>query len=66
MASSVSLDLDGKTFEVLKCLCRCEQQFDQNGDAASGVAGGSISLLIAGSADDDFASWMCDYNQPKD
>ena len=66
MASSVCLDLNGKTFQVLKCLCKCEQQFDQNGNAASGVAGGSISLLLAGSAEDDFASWICDYTQPKD
>lgn len=65
MASTVSLDLDGNTFQVLKCLCKCDQQFDQNGNPASGVAGGKISLLLEGSAEDDFASWMCD-QQPKD
>jgi hypothetical protein len=65
MASTVSLDLDGKTFKVLKCLCKTEQQFDQTGSPASGVTGGSVSLLMEGSADDDFASWMCD-KQPKD
>ena len=65
MASTVDLDLDGKSFKVLKCLCKCKQLFDQNGNPGSGVNGGSISLLIEGSADDDFASWMCN-RQAKD
>jgi hypothetical protein len=65
MASTVSLDLDGKTFQVLKCLCKTEQQFDQNGNPASAVNGGKISLMLEGGPDDDFASWMCD-QQPKD
>ena len=65
MASTVSLDLDDKTFKILKCLCKTEQKFDQTGSPASGVTGGSISLLMEGTADDDFASWMCD-QQPKD
>jgi hypothetical protein len=65
MASTVSLDLDGKTFQVLKCLCKTEQEFDQSGNPASAVNGGKISLMLAGSSDDDFASWMCD-QQPKD
>ncbi len=65
MASTVSLDLDGKTFRILKCLCKTAQQFDQTGSPASGVRGGSISLLMEGTADDDFASWMCE-QQPKD
>jgi len=65
MASAVSLDLDGKTFRILKCLCKTEQKFDQTGSPASGVRGGSISLLMEGTGDDDFASWMCD-QQPKD
>jgi hypothetical protein len=65
MASTVSLDLDGKSYQVLKCLCRTEQKFDQNGNPASAVNGGMISLLMEGGPDDDFASWMCD-QQPKD
>lgn len=66
MASKVNLDMDGKTFSVLKCLCKCDQQFDQNGNPASGVSGGKISLLLPGTEDDDFASWMCDFSRPKD
>jgi hypothetical protein len=65
MGATVSLDLDGKKFSVLKCLCKTAQKFDQNGNPASAVTGGSISLLMEGTADDDFASWMCD-KQPKD
>jgi hypothetical protein len=65
MASEVNLDLDGKTFKILKCMCSCEQKFDQNGSPASGVTGGNISLLVEGSAEDDFAGWICD-KQPKD
>jgi len=34
MASAVTLDLDGKSFDVLKCLCKCEQKFDQHGGPA--------------------------------
>jgi hypothetical protein len=58
MASEVLLDLEGKSFKVLKCLCRCEQKFDQNGSPASGVKGGIISLLVAGSSEEDFAKWI--------
>jgi len=66
MASAVTLDLDGKSFDVLKCLCKCEQKFDQHGGPASGVAGGNLSLLLAGTAEDDFATWICDPLQTKD
>src|ERR1700730_4135917 len=66
MASAVTLDLDGKSFDVLKCLCKCEQKFDQNGNPAGGVVGGNLSLLLAGSADDDFATWICNPLQTKD
>jgi hypothetical protein len=65
MASTVSLDLDGNTFQVLKCLCKCEQGFDQNGNPSTGVSAGSISLLLEGSGEDDFAGWICD-QQAKD
>jgi hypothetical protein len=65
MASSVTLELEDKSFEVLKCLCKCDQKFDQNGSPASGVSGGSISLLLAGTGEDDFASWIVDPTQTK-
>ena len=65
MASTVTLDLEDKSFEVLKCLCRCEQKYDQNGSPASGVSGGNLSLLLAGTGDDDFASWIVDPGQTK-
>jgi hypothetical protein len=66
MAYDISLDLDGKSFVVLKCLCKCNQKFDQNGNPASGVMGGKISLLLEGTADDDLANWMCKYRDKKD
>jgi hypothetical protein len=66
MASEVSLDLDDKTFKVLKCLCKTEQKFDQNGNPASGVRGGEISLLIEGNEDDTLASWICNFRKTKD
>lgn len=66
MANKVTLDLDGTTFEVLRCLCKCEQKSDQKGNPSSGVVGGYLSLLMAGSADDTFASWMSDPQQAKD
>jgi hypothetical protein len=66
MSNKVTLDLDGKSFEVLRCLCKCEQQSDKNGSPSSGVVGGYISLLMAGSAEDTFASWMSDPQQTKD
>lgn len=66
MASVITLDMDGKSFSVIKCLCRCEQQYDQDGNPASGVTGGKISLLLEGSEEDDFAAWICDPQKQMD
>jgi hypothetical protein len=66
MSYKVDLDLDGKTFEVLRCLCRCEQKFDNSGTPSSGVSGGALSLLIAGTSEDTFASWISDPQKTMD
>jgi hypothetical protein len=66
MSYKVSLDLDGTNFEVLRCLCKCEQNFDKNGTPTSSVRGGQLSLLIAGNAEDTFSAWMSDSKQTRD
>lgn len=66
MSYKVSLDLDGTNFEVLRCLCKCEQNFDKNGTPTSSVRGGQLSLLIAGNAEDTFSAWMSDTKQTRD
>lgn len=60
MAFKVNLDLDGKTFEVLKCLWEARQSFDRQGNPDSGVAGGKIGLVMAGTEEDVFDKWICD------
>ena len=66
MSYKVSLDLDGTNFEVLRCLCKYEQNFDKNGTPTSSVRGGQLSLLIAGNAEDTFSAWMSDSKQTRD
>ncbi len=66
MASSVTLDLDGKTFEVIRCFSLVKQASDESGNPASGVIAGRLGLIMEGTTEDTFNKWMGDPQKSMD
>ena len=66
MAFSVSLSIDDKELEVLRCTWSAYQETDMYGQPASGVVCGEIRLFIAGSDDDTFEKWIADPTKAMD
>lgn len=66
MAFKADLDLNGKTYEVLEFNSAFDQKHDNKGKPGSGVKGGLITIIIAGTADDTFSSWATDPTKTND
>lgn len=66
MSFRATLDIDGKTFEILECSSEVVQKSDSRGRPTSGVNGGIITLFLAGTSDDTFANWIMDPTSRKD
>ena len=66
MAATVTLELDGKTFEVLRCFNDVRQAYDESGNPASGVIAGKIGLIMQGTTEDTFNKWMGDPQKSMD
>jgi hypothetical protein len=60
------LKIDGKEFEVLELNSVLEQKYDKKGRPSSGVKGGYFDVIMEGTADDTFASWITTPTKKKD
>jgi len=66
MSFKATLDLDGKTFEILEWSSELEQKMNTKGQPASGVKGGEMEMVLSGSSEGVFASWIIDPISKKD
>lgn len=66
MSFKANLQVDGKDFELLECVCELSQKHDSSGRPASGVNAGFIRFIIEGTDDDTFGSWIADPTKKKD
>ncbi len=66
MSFKATLTIEGKSFDILEYRCLLEQQFDPKGRPASGVKGGDIDMILAGTADNTFSNWIVDPTSRKD
>jgi hypothetical protein len=66
MSFKATLDIGGKSFELMECNCKLQQKYDSSGKPASGVRGGIIDLIMQGSDDDTFYSWMHEPTKKQD
>src|ERR1700722_4924064 len=62
-----TIEIEGKRFDLLQCSCRLYQKYNNEGDPVSGVRGGVLALIVAGTdVDDTFEKWMADSKETKD
>jgi type VI secretion system TssD-like protein len=66
MPFKATLKIDENSYTVLELSSTLEQNYDKRGKPVSGVKGGLIQLLIEGTADDTFASWITHPETQKD
>jgi len=66
MSFRADLSINGKTYEVLEFSSHLEQKYDNKGKPGSGVKGGQLIIIIAGTADDTFSSWAADPTKKND
>ena len=67
MSFKATLDIDGKTFDILDCSYSFHQDVDEStGRVTSGVKGGIVSFYVISTDDDTFISWMLDPHALKD
>ncbi|MBS1948748.1 MAG: hypothetical protein JST47_13375 [Bacteroidetes bacterium] len=66
MSFKATIDVGGKTFELVHCESILEQKTDSAGRPSSGVHGGHIWIVVEGTADDTFGSWVTDPTKKQD
>jgi hypothetical protein len=66
MSFKATIDVGGKTFELIHCESVLEQKTDPAGRPSSGVHGGHIWIAVEGTDDDTFGSWVTDPTKKQD
>jgi len=67
MAYKATLTIEDKTYQLLECGSRIEQQVDNRGRPKSEVRGGSIIFIVSAVADDDLLpTWATDKKKKHD
>jgi|LGVF01.2.fsa_nt_gb hypothetical protein len=66
MSFKVSLKVDGKDYQVLKCKYTLNQNVDKSGRPTSSIIGGEIEITLKSSDETVFFEWMCDPTMKKD
>jgi hypothetical protein len=66
MSLNATIDVGGKTFPLVYCRSDLMQKADNTGRPSSGVHGGEIWIVIGGTADDTFGSWIADPTKKQD
>ena len=66
MAFKATLTIENKTFNLLECWSRLEQQTDNKGRPKSEVRGGSIMFVVLGTEDNLLPAWAADKKKKHD
>jgi hypothetical protein len=66
MSFKATIDVGGKTFELIHCESILTQKTDSAGRPSSGVHGGHIWIGVEGTDDDTFGSWVSDPTKKQD
>jgi hypothetical protein len=66
MSFKATIEVDSKTFDLMECTCKLQQKYDSSGKPASGIRGGILDLIMHGTDDDTFYSWMHDPTKKQD
>ncbi len=66
MSFKATIDVGGKSFELIHCESVLEQKSDNQGRPVSGVHGGYIWIVVEGTDDDTFGSWITDPTKKQD
>ncbi len=66
MSFKATIDVGGKTFELIHCESILDQKTDNAGRPSSGVQGGRLWIVVEGTDDDTFGSWVTDPTKKQD
>lgn len=66
MSFKATIDVGGKSFELIHCESILDQKTDPGGRPSSGVHGGHIWIAVEGTDDDTFGSWITDPTKKQD
>jgi Hemolysin coregulated protein Hcp (TssD) len=66
MSFKAIISVGGKNFDLIFCESWLDQKLDKSGRPISGVIGGQIKIIMDGTEDDTFESWVTDPNKKQD